>query len=173
MKMKLHVPALMLATGLLGGCGPAVDNAGNIPRLGQWQRESKLLALVANDVWIDRKDAPFSLPPDSTETKNCFEPTLKSGKEVNSDLLANSQQLCRLETFEEKEGKLTSTGTCGPKDKDGMTVTGTIEFDGREREESAEAKVAVLMNVKDKSGTSERVRIAYQTKWTRVGDCKR
>lgn len=171
--MKLHARSLLLTFVLLAGCGPSVDNPGNAPRLGQWQRESKLLALVANDVWIDRKDAPFTLPPDSSEIKDCFEPALKSGKEVSSDLLANSQKMCRLETFEEKEGKLTSTGTCGPTDRMGMTITGTIEFDGREREESAEAKVAVLMNVKDKSGASERVRIAYQTKWTRLGDCKK
>lgn len=171
--MKPHIHALLFGTILLGGCGPSVDIAGNIPLRGQWQRESKLLALVANDVWIDRKDAPFSLPPDSTEVKDCFEPTLKSGKEVNSDLLANSQQMCRLETFDEKEGKLVSTGTCGPTSKDGMEITGTIEFDGREKEQSADAKVAVSMNVKDRSGTSERVRIAYQTKWTRLGDCKR
>lgn len=171
--MRLHVPAILATTMLLGGCGPAVDNPGNAPRLGQWQHESKLLALVANDVWIDRADAPFSLPPDKTEIKDCFEPTLKSGKEISSDLLANSQQMCRLETFDEKEGKITSTGTCGPSVKGGMTITGTIEFDGREREEVAEAKVAVNMNVKDSSGTSERVRIAYQNKWTRIGDCKK
>lgn len=171
--MKLHVPALLGACALLGGCGPVADNASNIPRLGQWQRESKLLALVANDVWIDRKDAPFSLPPDSTETKDCFEPTLKSGKEVNSDLLANSQQMCRLETFEENEGKLVSKGTCGPSEKGSNTITGTIEFDGREREESAEATVGVAMIVRGKDGASERVRIAYRTKWTRLGECRK
>lgn len=171
--MRMHVQALLAATVLLGGCGPMTDNPSNAPRLGQWQHESKLLALVANDVWIDRKDAPFSLPPDSSEVKDCFEPTLKSGKEINSDLLANSQQMCRLETFEEDKGKLVSTGTCGPTTKAGMKVSGTIEFDGREREESAEAKVGVNMIVTDPSGTSERVRIAYQNKWTRIGDCKR
>lgn len=171
--MRLHVPAILAVTMLLGSCGPAVDNPSNAPRLGQWQRESKLLALVANDVWIDRADAPFSLPPDSKEIKDCFEPTLKSGKEISSDLLANSQKMCRLETFDEKEGKLISTGTCGPSNKDGMTITGTIDFEGREREESADAKVGVSMIVKDPSGTSERVRIAYQTKWTRLGDCKK
>ena len=171
--MRLHVPAILATIVLLGGCGPTTDNPGNAPRLGQWQRESKLLALVANDVWIDRADAPFSLPPDKTEIKDCFEPTLKSGKEISSDLLANSQQMCRLETFDEKKGKITSTGTCGPTEKGGMTITGTIEFEGREREEVAEAKVAVNMIVKDRSGTSERVRIAYQNKWTRIGDCKR
>lgn len=176
--MKPHAAAFPLATLLLAaiplsGCGPSTDNAANIPRLGQWQRESKLLTLVANDVWIDRKDAPFSLPPDSSEVKNCFEPTLKSGKEVNRDLLANSEKLCRLETFEEKEGKLVSTGTCGPSEKAGMTITGTIEFAGKEREESAEAKVGVSMNVKDETGASERVRIAYVAKWARIGDCKK
>jgi len=164
---------MLAATLLIGGCGPATDNPANAPRLGQWQRESKLLVLVVNDLGIDRKEAPFSLPPDSTEIKDCFEPTLKSGREVNSDLLANSQKMCRLETFDEKEGRLNSTGTCGPTEKNGMAVTGTIEFDGREREESADAKVAVSMNVKDRTGTTDRVRLAYQTKWTRLGDCKR
>lgn len=161
----------VIAAVLLTGCGPAVDNAGNAPRLGQWQRESKLLTLVANDVWIDRKDAPFSLPPDSKEVKNCFEPTLKTKGEINRDMLANAEKMCSLETFDEKDGNLTATGSCGPTEKSGMTVAGTIEVTGREREESADAKVAVQLNVRDKSGASERVRVAYETKWTRIGDC--
>ncbi|MCW3846164.1 DUF3617 family protein [Sphingomonas sp. LB-2] len=171
--MRYHLPAMLLTAGLLAGCGPMTDNPANAPRLGQWQKESKLLTLIANDVWVDRQDAPFSLPPDSTEIKDCIEPTLKSGREINRDMLANSEKLCHLETFDEKGGNLTSTGTCGPSDKMGMEISGTVEFEGHEREESADAKVAVNMNVKDKSGATERVRVAYQTKWTRLGDCKR
>src|SRR5690606_15881281 len=120
----------------------------------QWQRESKLLTLVANDVWIDRKDAPFPLPPDSRETKDCFEPTLKSRNEINRDMLANADKICRLETFDEANGNLTATGPCGPTEKSGMTVAGTIELTGRERENVAEAKVAVQLNVTDDSGAS-------------------
>lgn len=169
--MKHFAPVSVMAAALLTGCGPVVDNAGNAPRLGQWQRESKLLTLVANDVWMDRKDAPFPLPPDSKEVKNCFEPTLKTQREINRDMLANAEKMCQLETFDDKGGNLTATGSCGPTEKSGMTVAGTIEVTGREREESAEAKVAVQLNVTDKSGASERVRVAYETKWTRIGDC--
>lgn len=169
--MKRFAHMSVMAAVLLTGCGPMVDNAANAPRLGQWQRESKLLTLVANDVWLDRKDAPFPLPPDSREVRNCFEPTLKTRREINRDMLANAEKLCQLESFEEKDGNLAAAGTCGPTGKSGMTVAGTIEVTGREREESAEARVAVQLNVTDKSGASERIRLAYETKWTRLGDC--
>ncbi|MDF7776632.1 DUF3617 family protein [Sphingomonas sp. AOB5] len=157
---------------LLAACGPSIDNPSNLPKLGKWERESKLVALVANDVWIDRKDAPFQLPPDQTEVKDCFEPTLKSQREINRDMLANTDQMCRLEGLEQKGGLITSTGTCGPTEKSGMTITGTIEFNGVERENYADATVSVLMHVKGREGSSERVRAAYSTKWRRIGDCR-
>ena len=177
MTVTLRLPALallaLLAATSLTGCGPQTDIPGNAPRLGRWERESKLVALIANDVWIDRDKAPFNLPPDSREEKPCFEPMLKTQNEINRDLLANSDSICRLDTLDTQGGLITATGKCGPVDKGGDTITGTIEFTGQERDDRAEATVSVQMLVRGRSGATERVRAAYQTTWRRLGDCGR
>src|SRR4051794_19497476 len=98
--MALPARSLLLLTLLLGGCGPQIDDPSNVPRLGQWHRESRLVALVINDVWVDRKDSPFKIPPDLDETKGCGEPTFNRREEVAEDLLSKTNDLCRLDSME-------------------------------------------------------------------------
>lgn len=170
--MALRIGAVGLAAALgTGGCGPAVDNPANPPRLGRWEHQSRLVALVANDVWIDRKDAPFTMPPDSKSVEACSEPTLKTRSALNRSLMANTESMCSLGALQQRGGLITASGTCGPTDKEGGTLTGTIEFNGQERETLAEAKVSVVILYKLPSGSTERLRAAYENVWRRVGDC--
>lgn len=163
--------AWIAAALLAGGCSPLVDNAANIPQRGKWQRETRLLALVANDVWVDRKRAPFEIPPDTSEIKPCIEPALKSRDEINRDMLGRTQDLCRFDTLDQSAGKVTGTGTCSRTANDGEALSGTIEFDGTEKPDRIDGKVHVELAVRDRRGRSERMRIGMETLWTRLGDC--
>jgi hypothetical protein len=169
--MAVTYRALLLLPLALAGCGPLVDDPGNLPMRGRWQRESKLLALIANDVWIDRKDVPFKLPEDETVVKECFEPKLKTSDEINGDMLKGNSNMCSFGAIDRKDGKFTSTGTCGPQTKGGGTISGTIELTGREAPDRAEGKVSATLLFKTRDGASQRVRFGVETRWKRLGDC--
>jgi hypothetical protein len=169
--MAAALRPMLLAALALSGCGPLVDDPDNAPLRGRWQRDSKVLALVANDVWIDRKDLPFKLPPDETVVKECFEPKLKSADQINDELLRENKNMCRFDDIERKGAVFTSTGKCAPQDKMGYEVSGTVELTGRESADRAEGKVSATIFVKSRNGTSDRVRFGVETKWKRLGDC--
>ncbi|MET0307994.1 MAG: hypothetical protein ABW023_04745 [Sphingomonas sp.] len=155
---------------LAGGCG---DDPANIPRQGKWQRETRLIALVANDVWVDRKYAPFAIPEDGTEVEACAEPRLRSRDEVNRELLGRVGKVCTIDALDHRDGKITGSGTCGPTETDGRTVTGTIEVDGVEKPDRLGGKISIAVQVREVSGRSDRVRMGLETVWTRLGDCGR
>lgn len=169
--MKPLLCPLLLAALALSGCGPLVDDPDNAPLRGRWQRESKVLALVANDVWIDRDKIPFKLPADETVVKECFEPKLKTSDQINDDLMSGNKGMCSFGEIERKGGTFTSTGKCGPQNKMGYEVAGTIELTGHEAADRADAKVSATVLVKAKTGVSERVRFGVETRWKRLGDC--
>jgi hypothetical protein len=169
--MAVRHRVLLLFPLALAGCGPLVDDPGNAPLRGRWQRESKLLALIANDVWVDRKDVPFKLPEDETVVKECFEPKLKTSDEINDDMLKGNRKMCSFGEIARKGGTFTSSGTCGPQEKSGGTISGTIELTGREAADRAEGKVSATLLLKTRDGASQRVRFGVETKWKRLGDC--
>lgn len=162
---------VMLAALVLGGCGPMVDDPGNAPRLGRWERTTRVIALIANDVWIDRADVPFTLPDDETVIKNCIEPELKTGDQINRELMKSNKGMCQMGPIARHGRGFSSSGTCGPQEKGGSTISGTIEVTGRETEERAEAKLSAALVLKSRSGASERIRFGVETKWKRLGDC--
>jgi hypothetical protein len=108
----MPIAALALALVLLASCGPMVDDPKNVPLRGRWQQETKIVSLVANDVWIDRDKAPFPLPKDKFETKNCFEPRLKTADEINDDLLQGTAKNCKFGEIVRKGQEITSEGVC-------------------------------------------------------------
>lgn len=170
--MAMPVRSLLLPILLLGGCGPGIDDPSNLPRMGQWHREGHLVALVINDVWVDRKDSPFKIPPDIDETKGCGEPTVTRRGEIAAEMLKQTDNLCRLDSIERSGTTVTTKGSCGPEVKSGATLTGTAEFESHEAEESVNGRATVLMNVRMPDGHSERVRAGFESHWKRLGDCR-
>lgn len=156
---------------LLAGCGPMVDNPSNVPLRGKWEQTTRMLNLVANDVWVDRKDVPFKLPEDQTEVKECFEPTLKSADEINRDVLKGEGKKCRFAEIEHNGSEFSSTGTCAPEERMGGTIRGTLELTGREAPDKIGAKINGSILHTTQAGASERVRFAVETQWKRLGDC--
>lgn len=170
--MTLPVRGPLLFALLLCGCGPGIDDPSNLPRMGQWHRESRLVALVINDVWVDRKDSPFKIPPDIDETKRCAEPTVTKRQEIADELLKQTDNLCRIDSMDRSGTTVTTKGSCGPEVKGGATLTGTAEFEGHEAEDSLNGRASVLMNVRMPDGHSERVRAGFESHWKRLGDCR-
>jgi hypothetical protein len=156
---------------LLAGCGARADSPENIPKIGKWQKDVKLVALIANDVWIDRKDAPLDLPPDRNEVIPCIEPALQTKNKINNNFLANTEKLCTVDSLESSDGAIVGKGTCGPASRFGGTMSGTMEFDGREREDRIDATLSLNVNLKQSSGATERIRVGVEMKWKRLGDC--
>lgn len=170
--MALPVRGLLLAALLLGGCGVRVDDPSNLPRMGQWHRDSRLVALVINDVWVDRKDSPFTIPPDLDETRGCAEPTITRREEIAEELAKQTDHLCRIDSLDRSGTTVTTRGSCGPEAKGGATLTGTAEFEGHEAEDRLNGRATVLMNVRMPDGHSERVRAGFESHWQRLGDCR-
>lgn len=156
---------------MLAGCGPMVDNAANVPLRGKWEQTTRMLNLVANDVWIDRENVPFDLPKDQTEVKPCFEPTLKTADEINRDVLKGGGKACKFAEIERDGDEFSSTGTCMPEQRMGGTIKGTLEMTGREAPDKIGAKINGSLIHTTASGASERVRFAVETSWKRLGDC--
>ena len=170
--MALPVRSVSLLALLLSGCGPGIDDPSNLPRMGQWHRETRLVALVINDVWVDRKDSPFKIPADIDETRNCGEPTITGRREIAEELLEQTDKLCRIDSVERSGTTVTTKGSCGPEVKNGATLTGTAEAESHEAEDSLNGHATVLMNVRMPDGHSERVRAGFETHWKRLGDCR-
>jgi hypothetical protein len=170
MRVKLCwlVPAVLL----LSGCGPRIDDPSNVPKLGQWHRESRLVALVINDLWVDRKDSPFKIPDDIDETKDCVEPTITRREEIDEEIRKQTDGLCRIDSLDRNGATVSTKGSCGPEDKNGMTLSGTAEYEGHESETGLNGHSTVMMNVRMPDGHSERVRAGFEAHWTRLGDCK-
>jgi hypothetical protein len=164
--------AILAGVLVLGGCGPSIDIPGNVPKLGRWERSVKVTALIANDVWIDRKDAPFKLPPDKTEIEQCMEPVLRTAEDLNREMMKGSDATkCSYGEIVRDGRNFSSKGTCAPQEMEGSIVSGTVELAGKEGEDKLSAKVSASMLVKDKTGASERLRFGLEAKWTRLGDC--
>ena len=167
--MALGFRPAVLGALLISGCGPLVDDPGNPPIRGRWQRETKLTALVVNDVWIDRDKAPFQLPKDDSEIKACIEPALRSSADLNREWKAELK--CSFGPFERDGGSVNATGTCEPLAKAGGTVTGTMEFDGHLKDQSADGHISATIFYRHPTGATERIRFGVETRWTRLGDC--
>lgn len=157
---------------LSSGCGPRIDDPSNLPRLGQWHREARLVALVINDVWVDRKDSPFKIPDDIDETKDCAEPTVTRKEDIGAELSKQTDNLCRIDSLDRSGTIVTTRGSCGPEQKGGMTLSGTAEFEGHEAEDRLDGHSTVQMLVRMPDGHSERVRAGYEAHWKRLGDCR-
>lgn len=168
MRFRHFAPLAALA---LGGCIKQVDDPSNLPLRGKWQQESKLVTLVANDVWLDRKDAPFPLPEDKTEVKGCFEPKLKTADQINEDLLQGTAKNCKFGEIVKQGHDATADGVCEEKKTGPYTVSGKMDFTESEAPDKIDATVSATMFVRTPAGASQRVRFAAQVKWTRLGDC--
>jgi hypothetical protein len=170
--MALDFRPAALGALLLSGCGPFVDDPANPPLRGRWQRESKVTALVVNDIWVDRKKAPFRVPEDETEVRNCAEPAIRSNADINRELVNKAELQCHFGELERDGGSLSATGTCDPKSISGGTVSGTMEFAGHLGNESADGRISATLFFRRASGDTERVRFGVETKWKRLGDCR-
>lgn len=163
--------AAMIAASMLGGCGFAADDPANIPQRGRWQREFKLVTLVANDIWLERKDAPFKLPEDRTESLGCTEPRLRSVKELNALMPRRDGPACTFESMDRKDGRFSAAGKCAPTEHAGLEIFGAVGLEGREKPDHIKSTAGMSLIVRGREGSSERVRLAYETVWTRLGDC--
>lgn len=168
--MRIRHLTIAAAT-LLGSCGPMVDNPSNVPLRGKWEQTTRMLNLVANDVWVDRKNVVFKLPEDETTIKACFEPTLKTAEEINRDVLKGEGKKCQFGPIERDGDEFSSKGTCAPEERFGGTVRGTLELTGSEAPDAIGAKINGAILHTTPAGASERVRFAVETKWKRLGDC--
>lgn len=164
------VSAACLASALLGGCGPRTDDPANIPLRGHWQQETKLVALVVNDVWVDRSEVPIPLPKDQVIDKRCFEPKLRTADEFN-DSFGNKLKNCSFGDLKREGGNITSEGTCSSKEGfDGIT-SGKMELEVHEKADKIDSRLGFQLFVKGRSGASERVRFGVTSNWKRLGDC--
>ena len=170
--MALDFRPAVLGALLLSGCGPFVDDPNNPPLRGQWQRDSKVTALVVNDVWVDRKNAPFRIPDDETEVRNCAEPAIRSNDDINRELVNNANLQCHFDALARDGSTLSANGSCDPKQINGGTVSGTMEFAGHLANESADGHISATLFFRRTSGDTERIRFGVETKWKRLGDCR-
>jgi hypothetical protein len=169
--MRQIARPIILAALALTGCGPAIDNPANVPLLGHWQQTTKLTALVINDVWTDRKDAPFPLPEDKTIDRGCTEPMLKSNEQVNDDLFDGNLKACKFAPVT-RDGLLThSDAVCEASEIPGGTVSGKMEYNGEEAKDLFLVKLSATMFFKERSGASVPLRFGVESRWTRLGDC--
>jgi hypothetical protein len=156
----------------LGGCGPMVDDPGNVPLRGRWQRETKLTALVINDVWVDRKDTPFDLPKDETIVKSCIEPVIRSASAANDELLhSRATRNCKFEAMARKGTTLTSDATCASANEYGGTIGGNMDMEAHEAPDKVDARLSAALFYRTPDGASQRIRMGMLAKWTRLGDC--
>jgi hypothetical protein len=170
--MALPIRCLFAAALLLGGCGALVDDPSNLPRRGKWHHDFRLVALVVNDVWVDRKDAPFAIPADIDKTRACVEPSITKRDEIAEELLSKTDRLCHLDSLDRDGTAVLTKGVCGPEEKSGATLSGTAEMNGRDGEDSLEGRTSVQMNVRMPDGHSERVRAGFEAHWQRLGNCE-
>jgi hypothetical protein len=166
------IKALILAgLTVLGGCAKAVDDPANTPLLGHWQREMRITSVIVNDVWVDREKVPFALPADKVEDLGCVEPKLRTREAINRTLAEHHELSCSLDDFSLQGHELAGKGKCAPIPKDGATLSGTLEIEGREKAESTTAVAGVNLFVHLPDGRTERARVADTVRWTRLGDC--
>lgn len=169
--MRWRIQSVAGAAMLVGGCSTLVDDPANVPRRGRWHSEITLVALVADDRWIDRAQVPFILPKDGIKTHGCLEPRLNSEKDVARALLRDAELPCTLDTFEHVPGRFRLEGVCGPRLSGISELSGKIEIKGTERPDAIDARVTINMFVRRPSGTGSRVRVAADVEWRRSQDC--
>lgn len=155
---------------LLGGCAPRTDDPANIPLRGHWQQETRLVALVVNDVWVDRKEVPVDLPKDQVTDKKCFEPKLRTVDEFN-DSFGNKLKNCSFGDLKREGGDVAGEGTCSANAGIGGTTSGKMELEVHEKADKIDSRLGFTLFVKGRSGASERVRFGVTSNWKRLGDC--
>lgn len=127
---------------------------------------------MINDVWVDRKDSPFKIPPDVDETKDCAEPTVTRREDIDAELKKQTDNLCRIDSVDASGATVSTKGSCGPEQKGGMTLSGTAELEGHQAEDRIDGHSTVQMLVHMPDGHSERVRAGFEAHWKRLGDCR-
>lgn len=147
-KTMRRYPAALIALAGLGGCGLAADDPANISQRGRWQREFRPVNLVANDIWLEREDAPFELPAEKTEAPGCVEPRLRSIEQINALMPVREGMSCTFETIDRQEGRIAGAGKCGPAQRNGFEIFGTIDLEGREKPDRVAAKIGMSLVVR-------------------------
>jgi hypothetical protein len=164
---------LLVSVGLsLSGCGPSVDMPDNVPLLGKWRDETRVMSVQLNGAAIDRTKVP-GIPEDEV-TESCMEPAMRTDAEMRA-LMGNNRLAkdCQLKPIARNGPYASFSGICNSVPMSMASVEGVVGLRGQAWESANKATLSIVVEaaVREKSGNGAMIRMDGKRTLTRLGDC--
>jgi hypothetical protein len=170
MRHALSSLALLLP---LAACGPGADIPDNIPMMGKWRDETRLMSIQYNGAAMDRTKMP-GIPEDKV-VEICMEPKMRNEEEMR-DLVGQNPMLssCEIKGITHNGPHSSFSGSCSNiplAQSAGMESSATIKANGYEAPNKATLNFTIEAVVRQQDGNGALIRMDAQRTLTRLGDC--
>jgi hypothetical protein len=157
----------------LVACGPAADVPENIPVMGKWRDETRLMSIQFNGAAMDRAKMP-GLPEDKV-SEVCMEPKMRNETEMR-ELLGQNPMLssCELKMGAKNGPHSSFSGICGnipAIQAAGLAGSASVKANGYEAANKATLNFTIEAVVRQQDGNGALIRMDAQRTLTRLGDC--
>jgi hypothetical protein len=158
---------------MMTGCGPAVDVPDNVPMLGKWRDETRVMSVQINGAAVDRSKLSGIQKDKVSET--CMEPKLRNDAEMR-ELIGRNQFMenCELKPIARNGAYASFSGICSklpiPHMAD-MEGVGGLRGQAWESANKATLSMVVEAAVREKTGNGTMFRMDVNRTLTRLGDC--
>jgi Protein of unknown function (DUF3617) len=169
-RVILPLSALFLS---LVACGPAADIPENIPVMGKWRDETRLMSIQYNGAAMDRAKLP-GLPEDKA-AEVCMEPKMRNEEEMR-ELLGQNPMLssCAIGGVTRNGPRTSFSGSCASipiAQSAGMEGSASIKANAFEAPNKATLNFTIEAVVRQQDGNGAMIRMDAQRTLTRLGDC--
>lgn len=160
----------------LASCGASPDDPANVPLLGKWLDESKLMTVKIGGTAIDPSEIPGIEGLQAKVKKEqefCGEPRFLTKEAFQERMEENNPAKCTVERVETKGSRVLASGQCEAKELAGG-FEGSASFKGESNMASDKVVYDMAINtaVRDPgTGEGELVTVEMRRTMTRLGDC--
>jgi hypothetical protein len=172
--VKLRILALLPVSALMS-CGAPTDVAENIPNVGKWSDESKLMSVRLGGTPIDTSGIPefAQVKEEINKTKEfCGEPYFLEKEQFQELLDKNNELGCKVDTIEVNGERVNTKGSCKADQLANVDREATFKGVAKLGPDKVVFDGTIDVVVRNRqTGAGEKLSMEVQRKMTRLGDC--
>lgn len=173
MHISRYFAPLMLAP--LAACGPGPDVADNIPAMGQWSDESKVVSVLVNGAAVSLDDIPELQDIKKLNrpmAQFCGEPYFRTKQEFEEELGRHGDAKCSIESVDNEGSKVSAKGRCEVLGGTSINTIAGISATAFQRPDNISLKADINIVVRsNETGEGNAVQVVVRRKMKRLGDC--
>jgi hypothetical protein len=163
---------MLVPVGALMSCGAVVDNSENVPDLGRWSDETRLLSVQVNGAAIDPSKSGLPMPEQKKSELACREPYVRKAEDFLRVIQEDEfLRQCSLDYFRADATTTHVTGVCKLPSEGGTELSGEFSANGREKADRVDIDYSFKIYGRKSTGEGEVVNVESRRTFTRLGDC--